>query len=125
MKLLLKRKRKPVTRDAELPSHKPAEEAEPAPVLPLTPPQAPAPRVANDPRERRRLAKLAAEQAFEQVKQQHSAQEEVATPAPVAEETVDAPTAETQATVEPAQQPRTISQLKSYNLALLRKKKKQ
>ncbi|KAE9895301.1 ribonuclease E/G, partial [Enterobacteriaceae bacterium TzEc051] len=76
--------KKPVTRDAELPSHKPAEEAEPAPVLPLTPPQAPAPRVANDPRERRRLAKLAAEQAFEQVKQQHSAQEEVATPAPVA-----------------------------------------
>ncbi|KAA5597252.1 ribonuclease E/G, partial [Pseudomonas aeruginosa] len=54
--------KKPVTRDAELPSHKPAEEAEPAPVLPLTPPQAPAPRVANDPRERRRLAKLAAEQ---------------------------------------------------------------
>lgn len=102
--------KKPVTRDAELPSHKPAEEAEPAPVLPLTPPQAPAPRVANDPRERRRLAKLAAEQAFEQVKQQHSAQEEVATPAPVAEETVAAPTAETQATVEPAQQPLELNQ---------------
>lgn len=102
--------KKPVTRDAELPSHKPAEEAEPAPVLPLTPPQAPAPRVANDPRERRRLAKLAAEQAFEQVKQQHSAQEEVATPAPIAEETVAAPTAETQATVETAQQPLELNQ---------------
>ena len=44
------------------------------------------------------------------MKQQHSAQEEVATPAPVAEETVDAPTAETQATVEPAQQPLELNQ---------------
>jgi ribonuclease E len=38
-------------------------------VLPLTPPETPATRVANDPRERRRLAKLAAEQAHEQAKQ--------------------------------------------------------
>ncbi|MBR7681365.1 Rne/Rng family ribonuclease [Acinetobacter nosocomialis] len=102
--------KKPVTRDAELPSHKPAEEAEPAPVLPLTPSQAPTPRVANDPRERRRLAKLAAEQAFEQVKQQHSAQEEVVTPAPVAEETVATAPAETQATAEPEQQPLELNQ---------------
>ncbi|MDQ9030068.1 Rne/Rng family ribonuclease [Acinetobacter nosocomialis] len=102
--------KKPVTRDAELPSHKPAEEAEPAPVLPLTPSQAPTPRVANDPRERRRLAKLAAEQAFEQVKQQHSAQEEVVTPTPVAEETVATAPAETQATTEPEQQPLELNQ---------------
>ncbi|MDO7436694.1 Rne/Rng family ribonuclease [Acinetobacter nosocomialis] len=102
--------KKPVTRDAELPSHKPAEEAEPAPVLPLTPSQAPTPRVANDPRERRRLAKLAAEQAFEQVKQQHSAQEEVVTPAPVAEETIATAPAETQATAEPEQQPLELNQ---------------
>ena len=102
--------KKPVTRDAELPSHKPAEEAEPAPVLPLTPSQAPTPRVANDPRERRRLAKLAAEQAFEQVKQQHSAQEEVVTPTPVAEETVATAPAETQATAEPEQQPLELNQ---------------
>lgn len=102
--------KKPVTRDAELPSHKPAKEAEPAPVLPLTPSQAPTPRVANDPRERRRLAKLAAEQAFEQVKQQHSAQEEVVTPTPVAEETVATAPAETQATAEPEQQPLELNQ---------------
>ena len=102
--------KKPVTRDAELPSHKPAEEAEPAPVLPLTPSQAPTPRVANDPRERRRLAKLAAEQAFEQVKQQHSTQEEVAAPAPVVEETVVTPVAETQAPVESKQQPLELDQ---------------
>lgn len=102
--------KKPVTRDAELPSRKPAEEAEPAPVLPLTPSQAPTPRVANDPRERRRLAKLAAEQAFEQVKQQHSAPaEEVAAPAPVTEEAVTVPT-ETQAPVVPEQQPLELNQ---------------
>ena len=58
--------KRPVTRDVELPSQKPTEEAEPAPVLPLTPPEASASRVANDPRERRRLAKLAAEQAKEE-----------------------------------------------------------
>ncbi|MCU4414351.1 Rne/Rng family ribonuclease [Acinetobacter sp. WU_MDCI_Axc73] len=61
--------KKPVTRDAQLPSKKALEESEPAEVLPLTPPEAPATRVANDPRERRRLAKLAAEQAHEQAKQ--------------------------------------------------------
>lgn len=57
--------KRPVTRDVELPSQKPTEEAEPAPVLALTPPEASSIRVANDPRERRRLAKLAAEQAKE------------------------------------------------------------
>ncbi|TXJ04529.1 MAG: Rne/Rng family ribonuclease [Acinetobacter sp.] len=53
----------PVTRDAELPTRKPSEEAEPAAVLALTPPESPTIRVGNDPRERRRLANLAAEQA--------------------------------------------------------------
>lgn len=54
--------KKPVTRDVEITKAQP--EAEPVPVLDLTPP-APVSeqRVANDPRERRRLAKLAAEQA--------------------------------------------------------------
>ncbi len=61
--------KKPVTRDAQLPSKKALEESEAAEVLPLTPPETPATRVANDPRERRRLAKLAAEQAHEQAKQ--------------------------------------------------------
>lgn len=102
--------KKPVTRDAELPSNKPSQEAEPAPVLPLTPPKEATPRVANDPRERRRLAKLAAEQAFEQVKQQHSAPEEAAPVATTVEETVVAPTAETQAPVESKQQPLELDQ---------------
>jgi ribonuclease E len=61
----------PVTRDVAV--TKAAPEAEPAPVLDLTPPAAVSDnRVANDPRERRRLAKLAAEQALEQAKQAHS-----------------------------------------------------
>ncbi|OTG64500.1 ribonuclease E/G [Acinetobacter sp. ANC 3903] len=61
----------PVTRDVAL--TKAAPEAEPAPVLDLTPPTPVSDkRVANDPRERRRLAKQAAEQALEQVKQAHS-----------------------------------------------------
>ncbi|WP_343596882.1 Rne/Rng family ribonuclease [Acinetobacter sp.] len=64
----------PVTRDAVVPT-KDTVEAEPAPVLPLTPPQEPKVRVANDPRERRRLAKLAAEQAQEQAKAQHLKEE--------------------------------------------------
>lgn len=102
--------KKPVTRDAELPSNKPSQEAEPAPVLPLTPPKEATPRVANDPRERRRLAKLAAEQAFEQVKQQHSAPEEAAPVAENVEETVVVPTAETQAPVESKQQPLELDQ---------------
>lgn len=102
--------KKPVTRDAQLPSNKPSQEAEPAPVLPLTPPKEATPRVANDPRERRRLAKLAAEQAFEQVKQQHSAPEEAAPVATTVEETVVAPTAETQAPVESKQQPLELDQ---------------
>ena len=103
--------KKPVTRDAELPSNKPSQEAEPAPVLALTPQKEQTPRVANDPRERRRLAKLAAEQAFEQVKQQHSALEEAVPVAPVVEETVVAPVAETQAPVESKQQPLELDQV--------------
>jgi len=57
--------KRPVTRDVELPTQKPTEEVEPAPVLALTPSVDTQVRVANDPRERRRLAKLAAEQAKE------------------------------------------------------------
>ena len=54
--------KKPITRDVEVTKAKP--EAEPAPVLDLTPPKPVSDnRVANDPRERRRLAKQAAEQA--------------------------------------------------------------
>ncbi|WP_445114889.1 Rne/Rng family ribonuclease [Acinetobacter sp. WZC-1] len=54
--------KQPVTRDVAVSRAQP--EAEPAPVLDLTPPKAVSDnRVANDPRERRRLAKLAAEQA--------------------------------------------------------------
>ncbi|MDM1485617.1 Rne/Rng family ribonuclease [Acinetobacter towneri] len=60
--------KKPVTRDVEV--AKAAPEEEPAPVLDLTPPKPVSDkRVANDPRERRRLAKQAAEQALEQAKQ--------------------------------------------------------
>ena len=62
--------KKPVTRDVVVTKATP--EAEPAPVLDLTPPKPVSDnRVANDPRERRRLAKLAAEQAHEQAKQAH------------------------------------------------------
>lgn len=58
---------KPVTRDVVVTQVK--HEVEPAPVLALTPPEPVSDnRVANDPRERRRLAKQAAEQAFEQSK---------------------------------------------------------
>ena len=61
---------KPVTRDVKIEKAQP--EAEPVPVLDLTPPKPVSEqRVANDPRERRRLAKLAAEQALEQAKQAH------------------------------------------------------
>ncbi|WP_411687671.1 Rne/Rng family ribonuclease [Acinetobacter indicus] len=67
--------KQPVTRDVEVSKAEP--EAEPAPVLDLTPP-APVKRVANDPRERRRLAKLAAEQALEQAKQAHADEAEKA-----------------------------------------------
>ncbi len=98
--------KKPVTRDAELPNNKPVEEAEPAAVLPLTPPKADLSRVANDPRERRRLAKQAAEQAHVQAKQ---AAEQAQADAPQTAEvvaqsaTTDAPVAdavqETPATV--------------------------
>lgn len=61
------RSNQPVTRDVAV--TKAQHEAEPAPVLDLEPPKPVVKnRVANDPRERRRLAKLAAEQAFEQAK---------------------------------------------------------
>lgn len=100
--------KRPVTRDAELPTQKAMEEAEPAPVLDLTPPKASAARVANDPRERRRLAKLAAEQAKEAhlasnatpavVENTEVAAEEVKETAPLEEPSVEA-------TPVPEQQP--------------------
>ncbi|OTG76219.1 ribonuclease E/G [Acinetobacter sp. ANC 4169] len=99
----------PVTRDVAL--TKAAPEAEPAPVLDLTPPTPVSDkRVANDPRERRRLAKQAAEQALEQAKQAHSEPEVTpveAVPAeatPVTEaETVTAEVAEPVVTVAVAE----------------------
>ncbi len=91
--------KKPVTRDAELPNNKPVEEAEPAAVLPLTPPKADLSRVANDPRERRRLAKQAAEQAHVQAKQAQAAEQAQADAPQTAEvvaqsATTDAPVAD-------------------------------
>jgi ribonuclease E len=95
----------PVTRDVAV--TKAAPEAEPAPVLDLTPPKPVSDkRVANDPRERRRLAKQAAEQALEQAKQAHN-QPETAPAETVAVTEAETPTAEvaepevTQAVVEP------------------------
>lgn len=68
--VVVEAEKKPVTRDVEVAKATP--EAEPAPVLDLTPPKPESEkRVANDPRERRRLAKQAAEQALAQVKQAH------------------------------------------------------
>jgi ribonuclease E len=87
--------KQPVTRDVEISKAQP--EAEPAPVLDLTPP-APVSekRVANDPRERRRLAKQAAEQALQQVKQQAEAE-------PAATQAVAEVSTAEQARVETAQ----------------------
>ncbi|WP_349927804.1 Rne/Rng family ribonuclease [Acinetobacter sp. A1-4-2] len=83
----------PVTRDVAV--TKAAPEAEPAPVLDLTPPKPVSDkRVANDPRERRRLAKQAAEQALEQAKQAHS-QPETAPAEAIPAETVAVTEAET------------------------------
>ena len=98
--------KKPVTRDVA--THTPKREAEPAPMLDLTPPKPVSDnRVANDPRERRRLAKLAAEQA-KQAKLEETAQAitEPAVVAPVAENPVIAVVAEptatsTDVTIEP------------------------
>lgn len=72
--------KKPVTRDVEVNKAQP--EPEPAPVLDLTPPKPVSEkRVANDPRERRRLAKLAAEQALVQAKQAAQPEEKPTEPA--------------------------------------------
>ncbi|CAM4225574.1 Rne/Rng family ribonuclease [Acinetobacter pragensis] len=100
--------KKPVTRDVEI--SKAAPEAEPAAVLDLTPPQpASENRVANDPRERRRLAK----QALEQAKQAHAeepAKTETAAEAaveaiaePVVPAPVNKPAAQADAAPEPVQ----------------------
>ncbi|MFV5490829.1 Rne/Rng family ribonuclease [Acinetobacter sp. ASP199] len=86
--------KKPVTRDVEVSKAQP--EPEPAPVLDLTPPKPVSDkRVANDPRERRRLAKLAAEQALVQVKQAAQTEENSATLASEAQTTApETPVAE-------------------------------
>ncbi|USI85886.1 hypothetical protein LZ086_10845 [Acinetobacter johnsonii] len=88
--------KKPVTRDVEITKAQP--EAEPVPVLDLTPP-APVSeqRVANDPRERRRLAKLAAEQAKQAretapVAESSAPETAVVAEAPAAEEAAPAAT---------------------------------
>ena len=92
----------PVTRDVAV--TKAAPEAEPAPVLDLTPPTAVSDnRVANDPRERRRLAKQAAEQALEQAKLAHSQSEatkEVTEAAPVEQAVETTPVAEKETVIE-------------------------
>lgn len=93
--------KRPVTRDAELPSKKVVEEAEPAPVLALTPPEAAAIRVANDPRERRRLAKMAAEQA----KEAHVASNAAPAPVESTESKEEVKQAEAAVTTAPEQQP--------------------
>ncbi|WP_312586080.1 Rne/Rng family ribonuclease [Acinetobacter sp.] len=95
--------KKPVTRDVQVTVAK--VEAEPAPVLDLTPPKPVSDkRVANDPRERRRLAKQAAEQALQQAKQQAKVETapaiETAPEAPVAAE-AQAESAEAAATETP------------------------
>lgn len=94
----------PVTRDVAV--TKAAHEAEPAPVLDLEPPKLSAKnRVANDPRERRRLAKQAAEQAFEQAKSVQKPVEATVEAAPEVEvtqapaEAAQVPAAEVEANV--------------------------
>ncbi|SDB98969.1 Rne/Rng family ribonuclease [Acinetobacter boissieri] len=66
--------KKSVTRDVTVQKKSNATDIN-AEALSLTPPQTKQLRVANDPRERRRLAKLAAEQALEQAKAQHLKEE--------------------------------------------------
>lgn len=110
--------KKPVTRDAAVPMAKPAQEQEPAPVLPLTPPQA-TPRVANDPRERRRLAKLAAEQALEQSKAAVTAETQPEAPKaePVTAEPV-APADQAQPEVAPAHQAKVEAETQAQDPAV-------
>ncbi len=82
----------PVTRDAVV--TKAQLEVAPAAVLDLTPPSPSAEnRVANDPRERRRLAKMAAEQAFEQAKQVQASAIAQTAPVEVVTEAADVVTA--------------------------------
>ena len=104
--------KKPVTRDVEVAKAQP--EPEPAPVLDLTPPKPVATkRVANDPRERRRLAKLAAEQALEQAKQAAQQTEEKAEAQ--AEQPLAEPAAEAQAVA--AEPTETVEALKTEQVA--------
>ena len=91
----------PVTRDVAV--TKAAPEAEPAPVLALTPPAAVSDtRVANDPRERRRLAKLAAEQALEQAKKAQHSEPEAAKEVVEKTATEAAPVKQAEAVIEQA-----------------------
>lgn len=70
-----------VTRDVEVVNNNTVTEQEDVAILELTPPKAPVTRIANDPRERRRLAKLAKEQ-----QQQIAEQTVVANEAPTSTE---------------------------------------
>ncbi len=95
--------KKPVTRDVEITKAQP--EAEPAPELPLTPPKpASESRVANDPRERRRLAKQAAEQALEQAKQSHVDAEQKTTETEAPVDVAEAPVVDTAENLQPVEQ---------------------
>ena len=93
------RSHQPVTRDVAI--SKAQHEAEPAPVLDLEPPKPISTnRVANDPRERRRLAKLAAEQAFEQVKSAQVPTEQATTVTSTEATTTDSTASEASSVVE-------------------------
>lgn len=111
--------KKPVTRDVEVAKAQP--EAEPVAVLDLTPPKPESEkRVANDPRERRRLAKLAAEQALDQVKQARETAPvaDVTTPEEtVAAAQVEAPEAQVEETpvVETTQESPVEAEVQSEN----------
>lgn len=94
--------KQPVTRDVAVPS-KVNDEEQPAPVLSLTPEKADKPRVANDPRERRRLAKQAAEQALEQAKAKHIEEEQAVEKPQESSPVVDVPVVTPEADPTPKQ----------------------
>lgn len=78
--------KQPITRDVQVPV-KANQEQSATEALSLVPPKNDQVRVANDPRERRRLAKLAASQALEQAKAQHIKEEADSAEKPVNETT--------------------------------------
>lgn len=79
--------KQPITRDVQVPV-KANQDQVTTEALSLVPPKSEQVRVANDPRERRRLAKLAASQALEQAKAQHI-KEEAVSAEPVQNETAE------------------------------------